>query len=143
MTLHRAGELRGCIGSLEPYRPLEHDVRANALAAAFRDPRFAPVAPHEFESLHVEVSLIGASQPLAVGSEREALQCLRPGVDGVILDWRGRRATFLPQVWEQLPQPAAFLGALKRKAGLAADFWAADVRLARYGVRKFEEATFA
>jgi AmmeMemoRadiSam system protein B/AmmeMemoRadiSam system protein A len=143
VTLQRHGELRGCIGSLEAHRTLERDVRHNAHAAAFRDPRFAPVAPHEFESLHVEVSLIGASQPLAVGSEREALQCLRPGVDGVILDWRGRRATFLPQVWEQLPQPAAFLGALKRKAGLAADFWAADVRLARYGVRKFEEATFA
>ncbi len=139
VTLHRHGELRGCIGSLEAHRTLEHDVRHNAHAAAFRDPRFAPLAAHEFASLHVEVSLIGASQPLAVGSEREALQALRPGVDGVILEWRGRRSTFLPQVWAQLPQPAAFLGALKRKAGLAGDFWAADLTLARYGVHKFEE----
>lgn len=139
VTLHRAGELRGCIGSLEPYRPLEHDVRANALAAAFRDPRFAPVAVHEFESLEIEVSLIGAAQPLAVRDEADAHQRLRPHVDGVILEWRGRRATFLPQVWEQLERPQDFLRALKRKAGLSPDFWAADLRLHRYAVRKFKE----
>ncbi len=139
VTLHRAGELRGCIGSLEPYRPLEHDVRANALAAAFRDPRFGPVAAHEFEALEIEVSLIGAAQPLAARDEPEAHRRLRPHVDGVILEWRGRRATFLPQVWEQLGRPDDFLRALKRKAGLAADFWAADLRLHRYEVRKFKE----
>lgn len=143
VTLQQRGELRGCIGSLEPYRPLEEDVRANALAAAFRDPRFEPVAAHEVASLHIEVSLIGAAQPLAVRDEAEAHRRLRPHVDGVILEWRGRRATFLPQVWEQLGRPDAFLRALKRKAGLAADFWAADLQLHRYEVRKFRETTFA
>ena len=143
VTLQQRGELRGCIGSLEPYRPLEHDVRANALAAAFRDPRFEPVAAQEVASLHIEVSLIGPAQPLAVRDEGEAHRRLRPHVDGVILEWRGRRATFLPQVWEQIGTPDAFLRALKRKAGLAADFWAGDLRLHRYEVRKFKETTFA
>ena len=143
VTLQQRGALRGCIGSLDPYRPLEHDVRANALAAAFRDPRFAPVAAHEVASLQIGVSLIGAAQPLAVRDEDEAHRRLRPRVDGVILEWRGRRATFLPQVWEQLERPADFLRALKRKAGLAGDFWAADLQLHRYEVRKFEETTFA
>ncbi len=141
VTLQRGGELRGCIGSLEAWRRLDDDVRHNARAAAFRDPRFAPLQRHEVDALSIEVSLIGASRALEVRSEAEVLQALRPGVDGVILEWRGRRATFLPQVWEQLPQPHGFLGALKRKAGLAADFWAPDVRVARYAVRKFTPST--
>ncbi|MFP5397487.1 MAG: AmmeMemoRadiSam system protein B [Gammaproteobacteria bacterium] len=143
VTLQRGGELRGCIGSLEAWRRLDDDVRRNAHAAAFRDPRFAPLQRHEVDALRIEVSLIGASHALAARSEAEALQALRPGVDGVILEWRGRRATFLPQVWEQLPQPHVFLAALKRKAGLAGEFWAADLRIARYGVRKFTETMHA
>jgi len=139
VTLRIAGALRGCIGSLEARRLLEHDVRHNAHAAAFHDPRFEPVAAHEVPRLEIEVSLLGATQPLPVRSEAEALERLRPGVDGVLLEWRGCRATFLPQVWEQLPQPVEFLGALKHKAGLGAGFWAADLRLSRYLVRKFHE----
>lgn len=139
VTLHRAGALRGCIGTLEARRLLEYDVRHNAHAAAFCDPRFEPVAAHEVASLEIEVSLLGSAQPVAARSEAEVIERLHPGVDGVLLEWRGRRATFLPQVWAQLPQPAAFLGALKQKAGLGAGFWAADLRLARYRVRKFHE----
>jgi AmmeMemoRadiSam system protein B/AmmeMemoRadiSam system protein A len=139
VTLRRSSALRGCIGSLEARRLLEHDVRHNAHAAAFRDPRFGPVSEHEVSSLEIEVSLLGNMMPISVRSEAEALQCLRPGVDGVLLEWRGHRATFLPQVWEELPRPAAFLGALKRKAGLGAGFWAAELRLSRYRVRKFRE----
>jgi MEMO1 family protein len=140
VTLKRAGELRGCIGTLHAQRTLHEDVQAHALAAAFDDPRFEPLAREEFASLHIEVSVLGAAEPLTVASEAEARDALRRGIDGVILEWRGRRATFLPQVWEQLPSPAAFLRALKLKAGLPPDFWAEDLRLARYEVRKFAEA---
>ncbi len=137
VTLHVHGELRGCIGTLEARRALEVDVRRHAQAAAFEDLRFAPIRAHELEALQVEVSLLGASEPLPVAGEREAHARLRPGVDGVTLRWRGRSATFLPQVWDQLPEPGDFLAALKRKAGLPADFWAEDLVLERYTVRKF------
>jgi MEMO1 family protein len=141
VTLHGAdGRLRGCIGRLEAVRPLGDDVRANARAAAFEDPRFAPLRADEWPGLQVEVSLLGAAQPLDARSEAEALAALRPGIDGVILEWRGYRATLLPQVWSQLPDAAEFVGVLKQKAGLAADFWAHDVRLSRYQVRCFTES---
>jgi AmmeMemoRadiSam system protein A len=97
------------------------------------------LAVHEWTGLEVEVSVLDASQALAVRDEAHALAVLEPGVDGVIFEWRGRRATFLPQVWEQLPEPGQFMAQLKRKAGLDPDFWHAEVRLARYRVRKFEE----
>lgn len=137
VTLHVHGELRGCIGTLEARRALEADVRRHAQAAAFEDTRFAPIRAHELEALQVEVSLLGASELLPVDGEPDAQARLRPGVDGVTLRWRGRSATFLPQVWDQLPEPADFLAALKRKAGLPADFWAEDLVLERYAVRKF------
>ena len=140
VTLRRDGELRGCIGTLEPQRALEHDVRLHALAAAFHDHRFTPLAAWEFQTLAIEVSLIGPSEPIAAASEDEALNAIEPGVDGVTLEYRGRHATFLPQVWEQLPAPADFLAALKRKAGLPEDFWAEALRLSRYRVRKFGQA---
>ncbi|MBX3622200.1 MAG: AmmeMemoRadiSam system protein B [Rhizobacter sp.] len=139
--LDRHGELRGCVGRLEAARPLHDDVRANAHAAAFHDGRFAPLRVDEWAGLRVEVSLLSPPEPMAVSSEAEALAALQPGVDGVIFEWRGARATFLPQVWEQLPEPRAFLSTLKRKAGLPADFWAADVTLSRYRVRKFTAAS--
>lgn len=139
VTLRLGGELRGCVGTLTAARPLGHDVRLQALCAAFRDTRFQPLQREEFEALEIEVSLLEPPLPLTVGSEAEARAALRPGVDGVILEWRGQRATLLPQVWEQLPGPREFLAALKRKAGLPADFWADDLRLQRYRVRKFLE----
>jgi AmmeMemoRadiSam system protein A len=140
VTLRREGRLRGCIGRLEAgAHSLEVDVRRNARSAAFEDPRFAPLAAHEWPGLEVEVSVLDAPQALAVLDEAHALTVLEPGVDGVIFEWRGRRATFLPQVWEQLPEPGQFMAQLKRKAGLGSDFWHAEVRLARYRVRKFEE----
>ncbi|HEY9194398.1 MAG TPA: AmmeMemoRadiSam system protein B, partial [Methyloversatilis sp.] len=140
VTLHdAAGGLRGCIGQLEASRPLGEDVRANALAAAFSDPRFPPLRASEWRGLQLEVSLLDAPEELDVRSEAEALAALRPGIDGVILEWRGRCATFLPQVWAQLPDPARFLAALRHKAGLPAGFWADDVRLSRYRVRSFSD----
>lgn len=139
VTLRLGGALRGCVGTLTAARPLGHDVRLQALCAAFRDTRFQPLRREEFEALEIEVSLLEPPLPLAVASEAEARAALRPGVDGVILEWRGQCATLLPQVWEQLPGPREFLAALKRKAGLPADFWANDLRLQRYRVRKFLE----
>ena len=137
VTLHSHGRLRGCVGTLAAELALAEDVRMHALAAAFHDTRFAPLTAAEFGAIEIEVSLVGPMQSLPAATEADALAALRPGVDGVVFEWRGHHATFLPQVWEQLPQPRAFLAALKNKAGLAADFWASDVRLARYGVRKF------
>ena len=139
VTLTQNGELRGCIGSLQAWRPLIDDVRDNARNAAFRDPRFAPLEVGELPLTGVEVSLLTAPQPIAFTSEADALGQLRPDVDGVIFSAAGRRSTFLPQVWEQLPEPAIFMARLKQKAGLPANYWGPDVRLERYEVRKWQE----
>ena len=139
VTLKRFGELRGCIGSLEPVRSLRDDVSANAVAAAFRDPRFAPLEAHEFASTSVEVSLLSANERLAVADEAELAARLRPGVDGAILEFEGRRATFLPQVWEAIPDPREFLVALKRKAGWSDRFWSPRMNVFRYSVTKWAE----
>ena len=141
VTLTRQGELRGCIGTLEAHRPLGLDVRENAVAAAFRDPRFMPLTRVEFDEIRVEVSVLSPSEVLVVASEEHALATLRPNVDGVVFEYRHYRSTFLPQVWEQLPEPAEFMAHLKRKAGLPMDFWAEEVRLSRYTVRKWKESS--
>ena len=140
VTLTKDGDLRGCVGTLEAHRPLVDDVRANAVAAAFHDPRFAPLVPGELEDVGVEVSLLSPTEAMTVASEAEALVLLRPNVDGVVFEYRHFRSTFLPQVWEQLPNPADFLGYLKRKAGLPMNFWDDGVRLSRYTVTKWKEA---
>ena len=139
VTLTRQGELRGCIGTLEAHRPLGEDVQANAVGAAFHDPRFAPLSRREFDEVRVEVSLLSPPEALAVEDEAAALAALRPHVDGVVLEYGHHRSTFLPQVWEQLPDPDQFLAYLKRKAGLPMDFWAEQVRLSRYTVSKWKE----
>jgi hypothetical protein len=139
VTLTHQGELRGCIGTLIAERPLHEDVTSNARAAAFRDPRFAPVTRREFTGLSVEVSLLSPLEPVAFENESQLLALLRPGIDGVLLEHGWQRGTFLPQVWEQLPEPKAFLAHLKRKAGLPADFWAHDIKVSRYSVSKWCE----
>jgi hypothetical protein len=143
VTLTCAGALRGCIGSLVAERALRADVENNALAAAFSDPRFAPLSAREYRAIDVEVSLLSPMQPVTVESETHALTLLRPGIDGVLLEYGRRRGTFLPQVWEQLPEPRVFLAHLKQKAGLPADFWADEIRLSLYTVTKWREAEFA
>jgi AmmeMemoRadiSam system protein A len=142
VTLKRSGELRGCIGSLKPIRPLAVDVRENAIAAAFRDPRFPPLAAVEYEATSVEVSLLSAAERVDVVDEDDLVARLRPGLDGVILEHGRHRATFLPQVWEALADPREFLAALKRKAGLPGDFWSPHVNVSRYGVTKWSESEF-
>ena len=139
VTLTLDGDLRGCIGSLEAHRPLIEDVQSNAIAAAFRDPRFAPLSNHEFAKVRVEVSELSAAEPLLFENELHALSQLRPHHDGLILEYGRHRSTFLPQVWESLGKPEQFLAQLKRKAGLPADFWHDELRLARYSVTKWKE----
>ena len=138
VTLREAGELRGCIGSVDAHRPLGDDVAHNAHAAAYRDPRFPPVARDEIARLEIEVSVLSARVPLGAGSEDEALARLKPGEDGVYLEYRDCHATFLPQVWESLPDPRDFLAELRRKARLPASFWHPDLRLSRYAVEKYK-----
>lgn len=140
VTLTQDGELRGCIGSLEAWRPLREDLEANACAAAFHDPRFPPLSADELGRTRVEVSILSKPEPMRFTDEADAIAQLRPGVDGVILEWRHHRGTFLPQVWEQLAEPILFMRHLKQKAGLAPDFWAGDLRLSRYTVEKYKEA---
>jgi AmmeMemoRadiSam system protein A len=141
VTLHtRAGELRGCIGSLIARRPLVEDVRENALAAAFRDPRFPPLTEPELDDIVVEVSVLTEPVPLDYEDAEDLVRQLRPGVDGVILARGWNRGTFLPQVWEQLPAPEAFLEHLCLKAGLPPDAWRRmDLNISTYQVQKFEE----
>lgn len=140
VTLHLEDDLRGCIGSLEAYRPLIEDVAVNAYAAAFRDPRFAPLGEVEFEHVELHISVLHPAQPMAFASERELLAQLRPGVDGLILEAGRCRGTFLPAVWESLPDPERFLRELKRKAGLSADFWSEELRVWRYTTESLQEA---
>ena len=140
VTLTRHGELRGCIGSLQAHRPLLDDIKANARAAAFSDPRFPPLSADELDQIEVEVSLLSPMQPMCFNCEEDALSQLRPGVDGVVFEYGYHRSTFLPQVWEQLPDCGEFMAHLKRKAGLPADFWAPEVKLACYTVHKWKES---
>lgn len=139
VTLRRGGELHGCIGSLEPRRRLYDDVHHNAAAAAFLDPRAVPLCASDLDKLRVEVSLLGSLEPMSFASEADALGQLRPGVDGVVLEHGFQRGTFLPQVWESLPDPREFMEHLKLKAGLPPDFWAAGIKLSRYRLQKWSD----
>jgi len=138
VTLKLDGELRGCIGTIDPRRPLGDDVAHNARAAAYQDPRFPPVTPAERIRLEIEVSVLSQREPMAVATEAEAAAQLRPGIDGVYLEYEYLRSTFLPQVWESLPDPREFLSELRRKAGLPGHFWNPGIRLSRYTVEKFK-----
>lgn len=132
VTLELDGRLRGCIGSLNAVRPLAEDVLNNAYAAAFRDPRFPPVTAEELARLDIHISLLTPAEPMQFASEEDLLGQIQPGVDGLILEDQGRRGTFLPSVWESLPEVRSFLAHLKRKAGLPEDHWSDTVRVWRY-----------
>jgi AmmeMemoRadiSam system protein A len=139
VTLKADGALRGCIGSLTARRPLRDDVRHNAQAAAFQDPRFAPLTRADYARLALEVSLLAPSSPLIVADEAELHATLRPGVDGLTLAYRQRCATFLPQVWDQLRSPREFVAGLKCKLGVAGGFWSDELHVSRYTVDKWSE----
>lgn len=132
VTLRIDGRLRGCTGCLEATRPLVVDVAANAYSAAFRDPRFAPVAREEYSLLNAKVSVLSPPEDLRVASEAELLAQLRPGIHGLILQKGQQRATFLPAVWEIISEPTEFLDALREKARLPSGYWSPSLRFARY-----------
>jgi AmmeMemoRadiSam system protein A len=139
VTLYRGEELHGCIGSLEAHQPLLTDVADNSVSAALRDPRNTPLDLGDEQTLRVEVSLLSPLTRLAVRSRAEAIAALRPGKDGVVLRYHGRRGTFLPQVWEELPEPPEFWRHLLRKAGLPTDFDSPELEVYRYTVDKWIE----
>jgi len=139
ITLTLESRLRGCIGTLRAHRTLAEDVKANAVAAAFRDPRFPPLGSVEFSSVALEISVLSVLEPLRFSNEPDALRQLRAGVDGVVFEYGYHTGTFLPQVWEDFKEPSDFLAHLKYKAGLPPDFWDAEVRLLRYTVHKWRE----
>ena len=130
------GDLRGCIGTIDPHRALGDDVAHNAFAAAYRDPRFPPLRDWERVTTAVEVSVLTPRVPFTAATEAEAIGRLEPGIDGLVFEYQGYRSTFLPQVWENISDPLDFLCELRRKAGLPARFWHPDVKLSRYGVEK-------
>lgn len=142
VTLSQGSQLRGCIGSLQAHRTLLDDVKGNAYAAAFRDPRFAPLALAELAYTEIEISLLSPSRAMRFSGAADALSQLRPGIDGVILEFGSHRSTFLPQVWENLPHPADFISHLKVKAGLPPDFWSDGIKLSRYTVTHWKEHDF-
>lgn len=139
VTLHRTGELRGCVGSMLAFRSLLEDVRANARAAGFRDPRFPPLEAWELADLGIEVSLLSALEPMQFESEEDLLAQLRPGVDGLLLECGSHRGTFLPAVWQSLQKPEVFFNKLKGKAGLAEGFWAPEISVKRYTTQSWSE----
>ena len=132
VTLEKNGELRGCIGSLEARQPLFRDVIDNTIAAAFSDPRFMPVQASELDDIKLSISILSKAEDMSIRDEDDLLNQLRSGVDGLILQEGLRRATFLPSVWQQLPQKRQFVEHLKRKAGLAEDYWSDTLRFWRY-----------
>ncbi|MFT3859006.1 MAG: AmmeMemoRadiSam system protein B [Aquabacterium sp.] len=139
ITLTQQGELRGCIGTPQAWRPLQDDIEANAVAAALDDPRFDRLRPSELPITCIEVSVLSPLQAMPVVDEADALRQLRPGIDGLVLACGHHRSTFLPQVWDMLPTPAEFLARLKQKAGLAPDFWSPRMQLQRFTVTKWKE----
>ncbi len=141
VTLKKAGELRGCIGSLTANQPLVENVRTNALNAAFHDPRFAPLTAEEWPQIQIEVSVLTTPQKLEYESGEELPARLTPHVDGIVIRKGHASSTFLPQVWKQLSRPQDFLAHLCLKAGLAADAWRmGDLEVETYQVQSFEEA---
>lgn len=139
VTLKKQGELRGCIGTLEAYQPLVQDVSRHAYAAAFSDPRFNGVVVDELADISISVSVLTPSEKIPFSDETELLEKIQPGIDGLILEEGGHRGTFLPAVWESLPDKHDFLRQLKRKAGLPEHYWSDRLAVSRYQTFEFSE----
>lgn len=140
VTLKSAGQLRGCIGHLDAVQPLVVDVAENAFAAAFRDPRFTPLRDAEWPDIDLHLSILTVAEPIHFRDEADLIAQLRPGEDGLILQDGPNRGTFLPSVWDSLPEPLDFLAQLKSKAGLAANHWSTQMQVSRYRTESFGDA---
>ena len=139
-SLHTDDDLRGCCGTLEAERPLAQDVARSAFRAAFRDPRFDPLVRDEFDAIRLEVSVLSPLETLPVTDEADLLDRLMPGTDGLVIATEERNATFLPAVWETLPDPGRFVAALKVKCGLEEDFWSDGLEFQRYRTTTYSES---
>lgn len=139
-TLKLKGELRGCSGTLEARHPLATDVTLSAFQAAFRDPRFSPVAETELDVINLEVSVLSPLESFPVTDEADLLDQLTSGTDGLVIIAGGRRATFLPKVWDMLPDPHQFLAALKAKCGLPDNYWSEQLEFLRYHTTSYAES---
>jgi AmmeMemoRadiSam system protein A len=139
VTLTINGELRGCIGSLEARQPLVEDVCQNAFSSAFQDSRFPPLREEEFPEVHIEISVLTPLEEMEFTSEENLLQQIVPFEDGLVLQEGRRRGTFLPLVWDKLPDRGSFWSQLKLKAGLPPDYWSGSMRCFRYRTMVFEE----
>jgi len=140
VTLKQAGNLRGCIGNIEPVRTIKEGVAANAVSAAFHDTRFTPLSREELERVNISISILTEPEPLIYNDVEELCTKLQKGVDGVILRCGHNSATFLPQVWEQLPDPQLFLSHLSLKSGMSKDAWKSEnIEISTYQVQNFAE----
>ena len=139
VTLLHDGRLRGRTGTLEAQRTLAEDVMANAVAAACKDPRFKPLGRDEFANTRIEVCVLSALESLQTTDEAATLAQLRPGTDGVVLEYGCHRSSFLPEMWDHSADAAEFLARLKYQAGLPPDFWSPEVRIGRYTAIKWQE----
>lgn len=137
VTLHKHGQLRGCIGILEPLRPLAEDIAHNAFAAAFSDHRFPPVSADEIDHLDIHISILAIPEEISFTSEDDLVSQLRPGIDGLIMQEGSQRGTFLPSVWESVTDRGDFLNHLKQKSGLPANYWSDTIKVQRYTVEEF------
>lgn len=139
ITLTRSDELRGCIGSLRAIDPLAQAVATSAFNAAFRDSRFGPLSADELDAIRIEISVLSEMEPIEAGSRQALLNSLQPGIDGLLLEDRGHRSTFLPKVWEKITSAEEFLQQLLLKAGLGAGHWSDTLRFHRYHTLSFAE----
>jgi AmmeMemoRadiSam system protein A len=140
VTLRIDKQIRGCCGTLAASRSVSEDVWRNAWAAAFADPRFSPLEPEEWADVHLHIAVLSPLERLDVGSEADLVSKLRPNVDGIVLSREDAHATFLPEVWEQIAEPAEFLRHLKQKAGWPATSWSPHIVVQRFTVESFGEA---
>lgn len=138
-TLKLDGQLRGCCGMLEAVRPLGEDVAYTAFQAAFRDTRFDPLRRDELDRVRLDVSVLSPPEPMTVLDEADLFEQLVPGEDGLVIVEGASRATFLPKVWESLPDPRQFVTALKTKCGLPGDYWSEQLRFFRYATTSYAE----